>query len=93
MARACRLAALYEFPSEQEIPFEAFYLAADATFLCTPTLEALRSHFDPLPEIRDPEYFASNPFASPFDLRKAERLLGFKPTKSWRTFEQWEKPA
>ena len=93
VAQACRLAALYAFPPEQEVPFEAFYLAADATFLCTPTLEALRAHFDPLPEVRDAAYFESNPFAPPFDLRKAERLLGFKPAKSWRTFEQWEKPT
>jgi UDP-glucose 4-epimerase len=91
VARACRMAALYTFPAGQETPFEAFYLAAGNTFLTTPTLDALRSHFDPLPEIRDPGYFASNPFAPVFDLRKAERLLGFKPAKTWETFEQWEK--
>jgi NAD(P)-dependent dehydrogenase (short-subunit alcohol dehydrogenase family) len=34
-----------------------------------------------------------NPFAPPFDLRKAKRLLGWKPTKSWQTFEQWEKAS
>jgi hypothetical protein len=46
-----------------------------------------------LPEIRDAAYFESNPYAPPFDLRKAERLLDFKPTKDWRTFDQWEKPT
>ena len=91
VAQACRLSAAYEFPTDQGIPFEAFYLAADTTFLNTPTLKALQIHFDPMPEIRDPDYFG-NPFAPPFDLRKAKRLLGWKPTKSWQTFDQWEKP-
>ena len=93
VAQACMLSAEYEFPADQEIPFEAFYLAADTTFLNTPTLEALQKHFDPMPEIRDPDYFASNPFTTPFDLRKAKTVLGFKPTKSWQTFDQWEKPS
>ena len=93
VAQACRLSAQYEFPADQETPFEAFYLAAEQTFLCTPTLEALKVHFDPMPEIRDPAYFEADPFISVFDLRKAKRLLGFQPTKDWRTFDQWEKPS
>ena len=92
VAQACRLAATYVFPPGQEVSFEAFYLAAGSTFLCTPTLEALQEHFA-LPEIRAAEYFQANPFAPPFDLRKARRVLGFKPTKSWQTFDQWERPA
>jgi len=89
VAQACRLAACYQFPPEQGVPFEAFYLTADTTFLSEPTLEALERHFDPLPEIRAPDYFQSNRFAPPFDSRKAKRVLGFSPAKSWRTFDQW----
>jgi nucleoside-diphosphate-sugar epimerase len=90
VAQACALAARYAFPPGQDIRFEAFYLTAETTFLSTPTLDALRSHFDPLPEVRDPGYFQSHPLAPPFDARKAKRLLGFKPTKDWRDFDRWE---
>jgi len=89
VAQAVRLAAGYAFPPDQDIAFEAFYLTAETTFLGEPTLDALSRRFDPLPEIRDPGYFESNPFAPPFDARKARRLLDFRPTKSWRTFDQW----
>ena len=94
VAQACRLSALYEFPAEfsegQRPPFEAFYLTAETTYLQTPTLEALRAHFDPLPNVRDETYFDQDPFAPPFDTRKAQRLLGFKPTKDWRAFAEWD---
>ena len=93
VAQALRLAALYAFPADQELSFEAFYLTADTTFLNEPTLEALRRRFDPLPEVHDPAYFEADPFAPPFDSRKARRLLGYKPTKSWRGFDQWEEPS
>jgi len=89
VAQAFRLAAQYQFPPEQEVPFEAFYLTAETTFLVEPSLDAFRRHFDPLPEIRDPEYFRTDPFRPVLDTRKAQRLLGFKPTKDWRTFDQW----
>ena len=90
VAQAARLAACYRFPPGQGIPFESFYLTADTTCLSEPTLEALRRPFDPLPEVRDTGYFRSDPFAPPFDTRKAKRLLGFAPAKAWRTFNQWE---
>lgn len=90
VAQACRLAVSYEFAREVEIPFEMFCLTADTSFLAEPTLEALSRVFDPMPEIRDAEYFRANPFAPPLDSRKAKRLLGFEPTKSWQTFDEWE---
>jgi nucleoside-diphosphate-sugar epimerase len=90
VAQACRLAVSYQFSADQEIPFEAFYLAAETTFLPIPTLEALSKHFHPLPKIRTPGYFESNPHAPPFDTRKARQLLGFRPTKNWQAYEQWD---
>ena len=93
VAQACRRAALFDIPSEQRVPFEAFYLCAGTTFHPIPTLEALSRHYSPLPEIRDPSYFESAPFAPTFDTRKAQRLLGFKPTHSWQTFMQWAAPT
>ena len=91
VARAVRAATSYRFPSDQAVPFEAFYLAADSTYNPEPTLEALSRRFDPLPEMLDPEYFVSNPFASALDTRKAKRLLGFRPTDTWDTYDQWER--
>lgn len=93
VAQGCRLAACCEMPAGREIPFEAFYLTADTTFLAAPTLEAMKNRFDPLPEVRDPDYFRANPLAPAFDTRKARRLLGFSPTKCWRTYDHWEDPA
>jgi hypothetical protein len=73
------------------VPFEAFYLTAPRTFLTEPTLDSLSHHFDPLPEIRDRGYFVAEPFASPYDTRKAQHLLGFAATLDWRAFEHWER--
>lgn len=89
VAQGCRRACAYSFPAGAAVPFEAFYLTAPATFLAEPTLDSLRRHFDPLPEVRDPLYFAAEPHASPYDTRKAQRLLGFSATRDWRDFERW----
>ena len=91
VAQGCRLACGFTFPAGQAVPFEAFYLTAPATFLGEPTLEALARHFDPPPEVRDPGYFAADPFASPYDTRKAQRLLGFRCAMDWRQFDHWER--
>ncbi len=89
VAQAFRLGCGYPFPTGQQPPFEAFYLAATDTFNTEPTLDCIARHFDPLPEVRDPGYFHANPFACPFDTRKAQRLLGWQPAKSWRDFRDW----
>ncbi len=89
VAQAFLLSAKYRFPADQDPPFEAFYLSAADTFMAEPTLDALARRFDPLPEIRDPEYFADNPHAVPFDTRKAQRLLGWKPSQTWRDYLDW----
>jgi UDP-glucose 4-epimerase len=89
VAQAFRLASTYRFPPAQQPPFEAFYLAAAETFNSAPTLECVAQRFDPLPEVRDPGYFAANPYATVFDTRKAQRLLGWQATRSWRDFLDW----
>jgi hypothetical protein len=48
-----------------------------------------RTQLDPLPEVRDPGTSHANPFACPFDTRKAQRLLGWQPAKSWCDFRDW----
>jgi len=91
VAQGVRLALQYQFPAEQKVPFEAFYLTAESTFFPMPTLDALKETFQPLPEVRAPYYYLDNPFAPPFDIRKAKRLLGFKPVMDWRDYDNWEK--
>jgi len=91
VAQGCRRACRFAFAAGPAVPFEAFYLTAPTTFSAEPTLDSLHRHFDPLPEVRDPGYFAVEPFASPYDTRKAQRLLGFASTMDWRGFEHWER--
>ena len=92
VAQAVRQSVCYKFPAGQAMDFEAFYVTADTTYLTVPSLDALGAHFDPMPELRDAAYFVEEPKASPFDNRKAKRLLGFEPAMDWRTFAQWPKP-
>jgi nucleoside-diphosphate-sugar epimerase len=90
VAQAVRLAAQYQFSGNESIPFEAFFITADKTFYAEPTLEAMKRIYGELPEVRDPEYYRLNPNAPAFDIRKAQRLLGYAPKKDWRTIEGWE---
>jgi len=39
--------------------------------------------------VRDADYFVSNPYATPFDTRKARNMLGFRPAYDWRHYEEW----
>jgi len=84
----CSLNYLFAKPGDGSW-FETFFVTARDTFLPIPTLEALRRHFDPLPEVRDPAYFQENPYASVFDIRKAERLLQWSPQCRWQNIEDW----
>lgn len=90
VARACLAASKYQFPSDQETPYEAFFLTARNTSYALPTLDLLRAIYDDLPPIKDPSYFEQDPYASVFDLRKAERLLDWKPQDVWQDFERLE---
>ncbi|MCD6506253.1 NAD-dependent epimerase/dehydratase family protein [Candidatus Poribacteria bacterium] len=90
VARACLAAANYRFGPEKEYPFEVFFLTARNTFYPIPTLEVLRRIYGDPPPVKDPAYFETDPFASVFDIRKAQRLLGWEPKYDWRHFEEWE---
>ncbi len=90
VAQSVRLALQYQFAGEEADRHEAFYIMADTTFYPVPTLDVMKRVFGELPELRDPGYYAANPFAPPFDIRKAKQLLGYAPTRDWREIEQWE---
>jgi len=90
VAQAVRLAMQYQFSGKEEIPFEAFFIMAGATFHEEPTLDIMKRIYGELPEVRDADYFAANPRTPVFDIRKAQRLLGYRPQKDCRTIETWE---
>jgi UDP-glucose 4-epimerase len=90
VARACLAAANYRFPAERTIAYEAFFLTAANTSYALPTLELLAAIYGDLPTQIDPAYFAADPYATVFDIRKAERLLGWTPNDRWQRFEDWE---
>jgi len=90
VAQAVCLACDYHFPVDEEVKFEAFYLSAADTFYPVSTLEVLQTLYSELPPIRDGSYFTNNPYATLFDNRKAERILGYRASHSWRNYEEWE---
>lgn len=67
-----------------QAPYQAFYISAADGLNTRPTLDMLRERYGRLPEIRNPEYFRSNPFASVLDVTRARDVLGFAPTSDWR---------
>ncbi|MHB9033467.1 MAG: NAD-dependent epimerase/dehydratase family protein [Anaerolineae bacterium] len=89
VAQAVCLACGYAFPADIPDKFEAFYLSAQDTFYPVPTLQVLNQLYSDLPALKDPTYFAENPYRTVFDNRKAERLLGYRAKRGWRTYEDW----
>lgn len=69
--------------------FEAFLLTARDTFYPIPTLEVLGRIYGHEPVVADPEYFAANPYASVFDIRKAEKVLGWCPEDLVDSVAEW----
>ncbi len=89
VARAFAAATSFQF-GFADTPFEAFYLSARNTCIEVPTLELARARFGSVPPLKDARLFEDNPHASMYDIRKAERLLDWKPVWTWQDFEQWE---
>ena len=89
VARAFAAAMRFNLDSA-DIPFETFYLSARNTCIPVPTLELAQARFGTVPPLKDPHLFEANPFASMFDIRKAEHLLGWQPAWTWQDFQQWE---
>ena len=81
VARACAAGARFVFDKNRDTePFEAFLLTARNTFCPIPTLDLFERIFGQAPVVRDAAYFGDNPYASVFDIRKAQRMLGWAPT-------------
>lgn len=71
-ARAFRLGLEMEYRG-----FDRFFLSSEVTLSPEPTLERLEKVLGSLPEVRQPEVYARNPFAPLYDLTHARDVLGF----------------
>ena len=80
VAQGVRLACDYRF-SDPGPHFEYFYLTARDNFTNFPSLDLVKMLWpDDPPPVRRPELYEANPMASHFDISRAERLLGYKPS-------------
>lgn len=84
LARAFWLALQMQSPGTPACPFEAFYLAAEDTLAPEPTVQRLARILGRPVDVRDPDVYRQNPYASLYDLRPARERLGFIPEFSQR---------
>lgn len=64
--------------------YEVFTISAANGLNPRPTLEMARERWGTLPEIRKPDIFKKDPFASVIDISAARDRLGYQPTSDWR---------
>lgn len=65
--------------------YEVFTISAADGLNPRPTLEMAKERWGKLPEIRRPDVYKNNPFASVIDITRARERLGYQPTSDWRT--------
>ncbi|MBC7287102.1 MAG: NAD(P)-dependent oxidoreductase [Armatimonadetes bacterium] len=68
----------------EEIQHETVLVAARNNYAGRPTLDLVREFYGPEVLVRDPDYFARCPQASPLICEKAARILGWHPEHDWR---------
>jgi nucleoside-diphosphate-sugar epimerase len=88
VARAIRAAV--EYDAGDGPLFEAFMLTAPQTMYNLPTLDVLKRIYGDLPPVSDPSVYATDPYASVFDLRKAKQVLGWEPKDSLANIDEWD---
>ena len=64
--------------------YDVFTIAASDGLNSRPTLEVAAERWDRLPEVRRPDVYDANPYASVMDITKARRMLGYAPQVTWR---------
>ena len=68
----------------EDVRFDVFHIAAADTLCSRPTLEMIEERLGKKPEVRKPELFDQDPYASVFDISRARRVLGYEPKSDWR---------
>ena len=76
--------AFYLALAIDEITYDLFFISAADTLCSRPTLEMIEMLHHKLPEIRKPEIYEQNPYASVFDIDHARTILGYDPKSDWR---------
>ena len=66
-------------------PFDIFNVAAGDTIGRVETLERLKSVFGRVPEVRDPELYARDPYAGALSVSRARDVLGWEAEGDWQT--------
>lgn len=84
LARAFRLALEIPAIGAAEFPFEVFFLASEDTLAPEPTVARFERLLGRSADVRDPELYRKNPYASLYDLSPARNRLGFVPQYSQR---------
>jgi UDP-glucose 4-epimerase len=64
--------------------YDVFTIGAEDGLNSRPTLEMAAERWKPMPDVRKPELFAANPYASVMDISKARHKLGYAPKVRWR---------
>lgn len=64
-------------------PFRSYVISAPDTLCTEPTLDMVRRRWGAVPEIRDPDLYAANPYAALLDISAARTELGYAPEAKW----------
>lgn len=85
LARAFRMALEIPKVGSAEFSFEAFFLASEDTLAPEPTVARFERLLGRSADVRNPELYNKNPYASLYDLSPAKDRLGFVPEYSQRS--------
>jgi nucleoside-diphosphate-sugar epimerase len=68
----------------ENVGFASLFITANDSCRDEPTLQWLARVLGKLPEVRDPQRYVDDPYASIFDGSRASDLLGFQADSCWR---------
>ena len=68
----------------EPLSHDTFFISAANSLCARPTLQMVEERLGTLPEIRKPEVYERDPYASVIDTSRARSVLGYKPISDWR---------
>lgn len=67
-----------------DLTHDTFFISATNCLGARPTLEMMEERLGRLPEVRKPEVYERDPYASVIDTARARSVLGYQPKSDWR---------